>query len=134
MTAKTRPAGLFSGRIRQSGKRYVTNRTKTVASGTHAPVNARRTPHLIWTNPSRRGTDLPVSRILSKSEAKAMKKIFLAGVALAALAVPASAADLATRPTYKAPVAIPVVYNWSGVYIGAHVGGAWGDKDWTLIP
>jgi len=44
-----------------------------------------------------------------------MKKIFLAGVALAALAVPASAADLATRPAYKAPVAIPVVYNWTGV-------------------
>lgn len=63
-----------------------------------------------------------------------MKKILLAGAALAALAAPASAADLAARPAFKAPVAVPIVYNWSGFYIGAHVGGAWGDKDWTEIP
>jgi outer membrane immunogenic protein len=25
----------------------------------------------------------------------------------------------------------PDVYNWSGVYVGAHVGTAWGDVDWS---
>jgi outer membrane immunogenic protein len=62
-----------------------------------------------------------------------MKKALLAGAALAALtigALPAAAADLATRPVYKAPVAVPVAYNWSGFYIGGHVGYGWGEKDW----
>ncbi|MGJ4893646.1 MULTISPECIES: outer membrane protein [unclassified Bradyrhizobium] len=53
-----------------------------------------------------------------------MKKILLATVALAALAAPAAAADLAARPTYtKAPVAAPVL-TWTGFYIGAMGGYA----------
>jgi hypothetical protein len=24
------------------------------------------------------------------------------------------------------------VFNWSGLYFGGHVGGAWGDVDWTV--
>ena len=51
-----------------------------------------------------------------------MKKILLATVALAALAAPAAAADLAARPTYtKAPVLAPLP-SWAGFYLGA-VGG-----------
>jgi outer membrane immunogenic protein len=43
----------------------------------------------------------------------------------------ASAADLAARPVVKAPpAAVVTVYNWSGFYIGAHVGYAQGNKDW----
>ncbi len=43
-----------------------------------------------------------------------------------ALCVSANAADL--RPAYKAPppAPAPVVYNWSGFYIGGFAGGAWG--------
>ncbi|MDU6373988.1 MAG: porin family protein, partial [Bradyrhizobium sp.] len=53
-----------------------------------------------------------------------MKKILLATVALAALAAPAAAADLAARPTYtKAPVLAPV-QTWTGFYIGAFGGYA----------
>jgi outer membrane immunogenic protein len=62
-----------------------------------------------------------------------MKKALLAGIALAALtvgAIPATAADLATRPVYKAPVMVPTLYNWSGFYVGGHVGGAWSDENW----
>jgi outer membrane immunogenic protein len=41
----------------------------------------------------------------------------------------ALAADLPTKaPIYKAPAA---VYNWSGFYIGAHAGAAWGDTTAT---
>ncbi len=36
----------------------------------------------------------------------------------------AYAADL--KPAYKAPPPAPVVYNWSGFYIGGFAGGAWG--------
>jgi outer membrane immunogenic protein len=63
-----------------------------------------------------------------------MKKTLLASAALAALtlaAFPAAAADLAARPVYKAPAAVPVAYNWSGFYVGGHVGYGWGDKDWN---
>jgi outer membrane immunogenic protein len=31
-----------------------------------------------------------------------------------------------------APVPVPFVYDWSGLYFGAHLGGAWGDLDRTL--
>ena len=43
----------------------------------------------------------------------------------------ALAADLSARPVLKAPPpAIVTVYNWSGFYVGAHVGYAHGNKDW----
>ena len=55
-----------------------------------------------------------------------MKKILLGAAALAAMAAPAFAADIAARPYTKAPAytAPQVVYNWTGFYIGGHVGGA----------
>jgi outer membrane immunogenic protein len=55
-----------------------------------------------------------------------MKKFLLGTVALVALGAtaPALAADLAARPAYtKAPVYAAPIYNWTGFYIGAHVGG-----------
>lgn len=53
-----------------------------------------------------------------------MKGFLLATVALAGLAAPAWAADLAPRYT-KAPAIAPVVsYNWTGCYLGGYVGGA----------
>jgi outer membrane immunogenic protein len=42
----------------------------------------------------------------------------------------ASAADLPPRPVYRAPVAVVAPYNWTGFYVGAHFGGAWGNKSW----
>src|SRR5260370_21465744 len=55
-----------------------------------------------------------------------MKKILLGAAALAAMAAPAFAADIPARPYTKAPAytAPQVVYNWTGFYIGGHVGGA----------
>jgi outer membrane immunogenic protein len=57
-----------------------------------------------------------------------MKKYLLATVALVALGAtaPALAADLAAAPrTYtKAPAYIAPIYNWTGFYIGGHIGGA----------
>ena len=51
-----------------------------------------------------------------------MKKLLLAGVALAALSGSAVAADLA-RPAYAPP---PPVYSWTGLYWGVNVGYSWG--------
>lgn len=44
----------------------------------------------------------------------------------------ALAADLPVKAP-RAPVVIPVAYNWTGFYIGGHVGGAWGKKDWVAV-
>lgn len=59
-----------------------------------------------------------------------MKKILLAGAALTVLAAPAFAADLpAPMP---APIAAPLPvddWDWTGFYIGAHGGYAWGEAD-----
>jgi outer membrane immunogenic protein len=63
-----------------------------------------------------------------------MKRAIALGVgalALAGMSLPSAAADLRRAPP-PAPVMAPVAfYNWSGFYIGGHVGGLWGDKDWT---
>lgn len=61
-----------------------------------------------------------------------MKKLLLGIAGVIALAVPASAADLAARPYAKAPAMIAAVYDWSGFYIGAN--GGWGSsrKCWDL--
>ena len=67
-----------------------------------------------------------------------MKRVLLASVGVVALAVPASAADLRTRrPPPPAPAPAPVVvapvYNWTGFYVGGHIG--WGrlEGDATLV-
>jgi outer membrane immunogenic protein len=61
-----------------------------------------------------------------------MKKVLLGTVALIALGatVPALAADLAARPYTKAPPAVYApIYNWTGFYIGGHIGGAFSGND-----
>jgi outer membrane immunogenic protein len=63
-----------------------------------------------------------------------MKLTTLAGavVATLALAQTAFAADLPRRMPVKAPpVVAPAVFTWTGCYIGAHGGFAWGNKRWT---
>jgi outer membrane immunogenic protein len=63
-----------------------------------------------------------------------MKRLLLAGVGLVALsiAVPASAADLGVRRgPAVAPVAVAPIYNWTGFYIGAHIGWGHTDKEWS---
>ena len=68
-----------------------------------------------------------------------MKKLLIAGVALALISAtafaPASAADLPPAPTpAKAPVYVPPpVYNWTGFYIGGHIGGAWTSQESTEL-
>src|SRR5450631_1090800 len=59
-------------------------------------------------------------------ENKLMKKFLLGTVALVALGatVPALAADLGARTYTKAPAYAAPIYNWTGFYIGGHVGGA----------
>ena len=53
-----------------------------------------------------------------------MKKFLLATIAFIALAAPALAADLGPRGYARAPVFAAPIYNWTGFYIGGHLGGA----------
>ena len=60
-----------------------------------------------------------------------MKSFLLATVGLVALvgmAAPASAADMAVKAPPPAP--LPVIYNWSGFYIGGN--GGWGQSNSCL--
>ena len=40
------------------------------------------------------------------------------------------AADLPVRTAVRAPVAV-ATYNWTGFYVGGHIGGSWAVVDWT---
>ncbi len=56
-----------------------------------------------------------------------MKKILLGTAALLALgSTSVFAADMGPRTYTKAPAYIAPIYNWSGFYAGANVGGAFG--------
>jgi outer membrane immunogenic protein len=58
-----------------------------------------------------------------KEGIKNMKKFLLCTVALISIgAVPASAADMAVKAP---PIAAPMMYDWSGFYIGANGGYGW---------
>ena len=54
-------------------------------------------------------------------------------MALAAAILPASAADMPVETLYQPRPAI-VVFRWTGVHFGAHVGGAFGSKNETPAP
>jgi high affinity Mn2+ porin len=45
----------------------------------------------------------------------------------------ANAVDAANVLT-KAPPAAPSEYDWSGLYVGGHLGYAWGSSNWTTAP
>jgi outer membrane immunogenic protein len=65
-----------------------------------------------------------------------MRRGLFAVLALAGIATfggNASAADIIRQPAYKAPPAgvLPVAYDWTGFYIGGHVGYGWAEKNWT---
>ena len=60
-----------------------------------------------------------------------MKRLLLGTVAVLALgiAAPALGADLPARTYAKAPAYMPAaIYNWTGFYIGGHIGGDWRDN------
>jgi outer membrane immunogenic protein len=59
-----------------------------------------------------------------------MKRLFLGSMALAAMiAGPAVAADMPV----KAPPPAPVLYDWSGAYVGFNIGGIWTDIERTHV-
>jgi outer membrane immunogenic protein len=75
-----------------------------------------------------------VTEVETKMHKGTMRGGLLALAGLAGAAVlngGAIAADL-KAPVYKAPPAgvIPAAYDWTGFYVGGHVGYGWGQKNW----
>jgi len=64
-----------------------------------------------------------------------VKKLSVAGIAgIVFLATgSANAADLGVRPDYRAaPIVAPIpIFAWTGCYLGGHVGGGWGRKEFS---
>jgi outer membrane immunogenic protein len=59
-----------------------------------------------------------------------MRKLYLLGLTTFAAAMLGGAAQAADMPVKAPPPApAPVMYNWTGFYIGGHVGGAWVNRD-----
>ena len=66
----------------------------------------------------------------SLTKMTAMKKLWVGMVGLAALgATPALAADMAVKAA-PPPPPLPVIFNWTGFYIGANGGGASSHNCW----
>ena len=65
----------------------------------------------------------------------AVKKFVVGAVIGVALisAERAHAADLSAIMAMKAPAA-PAAYDWTGFYVGGHLGYAWGNSNWTTAP
>lgn len=60
---------------------------------------------------------------LAKSSVLALTAVALVG--------PAMAADMPVKAVPRAVA--PAVYNWSGLYVGAHVGGGWSEKCFNQV-
>ncbi len=72
------------------------------------------------------------SRITSRTAASRLGLI-VAGTAALMLEIvgPLAAADLSAAMPTKAPPA-PSSYDWTGFYLGGHLGYAWGNSNWTV--
>jgi len=60
-----------------------------------------------------------------------MKGLLVAGVSLIALASRAHADELSGAIPVKAPAPPAPYYDWTGFYVGGHLGVAWGTSNWT---
>ncbi len=61
-----------------------------------------------------------------------MRGLCVAGIGLVLLAGGARAGDLsAALPTKAPPPAAPAAYDWTGFYLGGHVGYALGASNWS---
>jgi len=58
-----------------------------------------------------------------------MRKLLLLGLSTFAAMMLGGAAQAADMPVKAPPMAAPVMYNWTGFYIGGHIGGAWRDRN-----
>jgi len=74
--------------------------------------------------------NLPIADLHAYSLGVVVKRMLVAGAALAALmGTPALAADMALKAPPPPP---PPAFSWTGCYIGGNAGGAWGNSNVSL--
>jgi outer membrane immunogenic protein len=61
-----------------------------------------------------------------------MKKLVPLAVAFVSMATAASAADFPVAPPMKAAMPAPILFSWTGCYVGVEGGGAWGNGDQNI--
>jgi outer membrane immunogenic protein len=69
--------------------------------------------------------------VFELNEGGVVKKVLVASATFLALATTAFAADLPAAPYTKAPAFAPVLFSWTGCYIGVEGGGNWGQSQQT---
>ncbi len=67
------------------------------------------------------------------SGASKMKKLLPLVAALVSAATVASAADFPVAPPVKAALPAPILFSWTGCYVGVEGGGAWGQGEQIAI-
>jgi high affinity Mn2+ porin len=60
-----------------------------------------------------------------------MKRLLVAGISLIALVGRCHAADPSLVPIPVKALPVPSAYDWTGFYVGGHLGYAWGSSNWT---
>src|SRR5262245_65778862 len=68
-------------------------------------------------------------RAASNRKGALMRKLFLLGLGTFAAMMLGGAAQAADMPLKAPPPPPPPMYNWTGFYIGGHIGGAWADRN-----
>jgi outer membrane immunogenic protein len=59
-------------------------------------------------------------------------RVAAVGTTAIALCMPAYAADIAARPYAPPPPPLPMLYDWTGFYLGAHFGGSFSSETMTV--
>jgi high affinity Mn2+ porin len=75
-----------------------------------------------------RGIELPVPTRLSRIRQAACNAIVAGAIAMAAAPSARAASLSAVLPTKAPPSLAPAAYDWTGFYLGAHLGYAWGSS------
>ena len=63
-----------------------------------------------------------------------MLKIFFSAVAIAGVSFFSVQNSIAADVPVKAPAYVSAPYNWTGYYVGANLGGGWGNRNITMTP
>src|SRR2546421_10958970 len=59
-----------------------------------------------------------------------MRRVLFSTISLLALTATAVVAADIPRPVARAPVYVPLAYNWTGFYLGINGGYGWGRSSW----
>src|SRR5262249_29379203 len=100
---------------------------------TRTGPNALAKPNLSFNHRASRSGGRAMTRMgIFLGAAMALALVMPTRWTAALLAAPAMAAEVAVKAPWQAPVV--QAYDWTGLYVGAHLGYAWGRSNWSAPP